>query len=167
MVPARSTSTACSTRALTEFTTDPRCYYDAATNTWFATILFISADFTTARLDIAVNTSGDPTEPWTHTRSTPPIGGRPARHPGCPCFGDQPLLGIDQHNLYVTTNEFSILGPEFNGAQIYAIAKSDLVAGPAATGALRPLRQPEHRRRARRVDRSPRSPTGARARSTS
>ena len=48
------------------------------------------------------------------------------KHPGCPCFGDQPLLGIDKFNVYISTNEFSILGPEFNGAQIYAIAKSDL-----------------------------------------
>jgi len=41
---------------------------------------------------------------------------------------DQPLLGIDASNVYVSTNEFSILGPEFNGAQIYAIAKKDLVS---------------------------------------
>ena len=31
---------------LTEFTSDPRCQYDAATHTWFATILFISSDNT-------------------------------------------------------------------------------------------------------------------------
>jgi hypothetical protein len=31
---------------LTEFTSDPRCYFDKSTNTWFATILFISADNT-------------------------------------------------------------------------------------------------------------------------
>jgi hypothetical protein len=37
-------------------------------------------------------------------------------------------------NVYITTNEFSLLGPEFNGAQVYAIAKSQLVAaGPTAT----------------------------------
>ena len=51
---------------------------------------------------------------------------------GCPCFGDQPTLGIDQDNLYVTTNEFSILGPQFNGAQVYAFSKKDLVAGVPA-----------------------------------
>ncbi len=49
--------------------------------------------------------------------------------PGCPCFGDQPLFGIDQQNVYISNNEFSILGPEFNGAQIYAISKSQLVHG--------------------------------------
>src|SRR5258706_51180 len=48
-------------------------------------------------------------------------------NPGCPCFGDQPLFGLDQFNFYVSTNEFSILGPQFNGAQIYALDKSALV----------------------------------------
>src|SRR6185312_4297242 len=50
-------------------------------------------------------------------------------NPGCPCFGDQPLLGADKYGIYITTNEFSILGPEFNGAQVYAISKSALVGG--------------------------------------
>ena len=31
-------------------------------------------------------------------------------------------------NIYISTNEFSILGPQFNGAQIYAISKLDLLA---------------------------------------
>ena len=107
-----------------QFTSDPRCYYDASTNTWFATILFLNDPFTASRLEIAVNTTGDPTTPWKVFRiDTTHKGG-----PGCPCFGDQPTLGIDGSNLYVTTNEFSINGPEFNGAQIYAIDKSDLVA---------------------------------------
>jgi hypothetical protein len=123
---------------LTEFTSDPRCQYDAATHTWFATILFISSDNTTSRLDLAVNTSGDPTKPWTTYRiDTTGTGGKTGpKHAGCPCFGDQPLLGIDGSNVYVSTNEFSILGPQSNGAQIYAIAKSDLTqAGPTATPA--------------------------------
>jgi hypothetical protein len=111
---------------LTQFTSDPRCYYDASTNTWFATILFISGGGVgnSSHLDIAVNPSGDPTTVWTNYEiDTTHAGG-----PGCPCFGDQPTLGIDSQNLYVTTNEFSILGPQFNGAQIYSISKQDLVS---------------------------------------
>ena len=123
---------------LTQFTSDPRCYYDASTNTWFATILFISGgDFgpfgNTSHLDIAVNSPngptvnghpGDPTNPWVvYQIDTTDAGGN-----GCPCFGDQPTLGIDKQNLYVTTNEFSINGPQFNGAQIYAFSKHDLVS---------------------------------------
>jgi hypothetical protein len=122
---------------LTEFTSDPRCQYDATTHTWFAIILFISADSTTSRLDLAVNTSGDPTRAWTVYRiDTTDTGAKTGpKHPGCPCFGDQPLLGIDSRNVYVSTNEFSILGPQFNGAQIYAIAKSELTPGPPSTPA--------------------------------
>jgi hypothetical protein len=113
----------------TQFTSDPRCYYDPTTNTWFATILFLSGgevpDGKSSQLDIAVNSSGNPENIWTQYQiDTTDKGGN-----GCPCFGDQPTLGIDQDNLYVTTNEFSILGPAFNGAQVYAFSKKDLVAG--------------------------------------
>jgi hypothetical protein len=108
-----------------EFTSDPRCYYDTTTRRWFATILFLNAASTAGRIDIAVSQTADPTGPWNHFRiNTTHTGGN-----GCPCFGDQPRLGIDQNNLYVSTDEFSINGPEFNGAQIYAIDKSDLVKG--------------------------------------
>src|SRR5712692_10765773 len=115
---------------LKQFTSDPRCYFDKSTNTWFAIILFINSTSTGARTDIAVNPSGDPTTPWTvyHLDATDDGSHGTPHHPGCPCLGDQPTLGIDQFNLYITTNEFSILGPKFNGAQIYAISKSDLVA---------------------------------------
>ena len=119
----------------TEFTSDPRCYFEPATHTWYAVILFI--DFTTGqtRADLAVNTSGDPRNIWTQYRLDTTDDGRLGEpsNPGCPCLGDQPLLGIDQHNVYLSTNEFSVNGPEFNGAQIYAVAKADLLAGrPAA-----------------------------------
>jgi hypothetical protein len=118
---------------LTQFTSDPRCYFDERTHTWFATILFISADNTEARTDIAVNSSGDPTTPWTvyHLEATDDgTSGTPV-HVGCPCFGDQPLLGIDSENIYISTNEFSILGPQANGAQVYALSKRDLIKGAA------------------------------------
>jgi hypothetical protein len=123
---------------LTQFTSDPRCYYDPTTNTWFATILFISGgDFgafgNTSHLDIAVNSPngpvvnghpGDPTNPWiVYQIDTTDLGDN-----GCPCFGDQPRIGIDSQNVYVTDDEFSINGPEFNGGEIYAFSKKDLVA---------------------------------------
>ncbi len=107
-----------------QFTSDPRCFYDKTTNTWFAVILFIGSNNKFSRLDLSVNPSGDPTTHWTTYR----INTTDADGPGCPCFGDQPLLGIDQNNIYLSTNEFSILGPQFNGAQLYVISKSQLVA---------------------------------------
>ena len=110
-----------------QFTSDPRCHYDPSTKTWFATILFLNDTFTASRIEVAFNTSGDPTTPWSVFKiDTTHAGG-----PGCPCFGDQPTLGMDASNIYLTTNEFSIIGPEFNGAQIYAVDKHDLVSHAA------------------------------------
>jgi hypothetical protein len=108
------------------FTSDPRCIYDAATNTWFASILFINDPGTASREEIAFNTSGDPTTDWSVFRIDTTRADAPASF-GCPCFGDQPRIGIDASNIYISTDEFSILGPQFNGGQIYAISKSDLV----------------------------------------
>ena len=38
-----------------QFTSDPRCYFDQPTHTWFAVILFINSTGTRARTDLAVN----------------------------------------------------------------------------------------------------------------
>jgi len=111
-----------------EFTSDPRCWFDSSTQTWFATILFLNDTFTQSSLLIAVRHNRDPRGLWTEYSidTTDPAGN------GCPCFGDQPRIGIDQTNLYVTADEFSILGPQFNGAEMWAIDKSDLVNGVAS-----------------------------------
>jgi hypothetical protein len=108
-----------------EFTSDPRCWFDPSTQTWFATILFLNDSFTASSLLIAVRHNADPRGLWNEYSidTTDPSGN------GCPCFGDQPRIGIDQTNLYVTADEFSILGPQFNGAEMWAIDKSDLVNG--------------------------------------
>jgi len=108
-----------------EFTSDPRCWFDPSTQTWFATILFLNDASTASSLLIAVRHNPDPRGLWNEYSidTTDPSGS------GCPCFGDQPRIGIDQTNLYVTADEFSILGPQFNGAEMWAIDKSDLVNG--------------------------------------
>jgi hypothetical protein len=115
---------------LLEFTSDPRCQYDAATNTWFAIILALNPTETGSTLDIAVNSSGDPRTKWTvYKINTTDTGGSSGpREPGCPCFGDQPRLGIDESNLYVTADDFSIKGEAFNGGEIYAFDKKALAA---------------------------------------
>jgi hypothetical protein len=111
-----------------EFTSDPRCWFDRSTQTWFATILFLNDASTASSLLIAVRHSADPRGLWNEYSidTTDPSGN------GCPCFGDQPRIGIDQTNLYVTADEFSILGPQFNGAELWVIDKSDLVKGIAS-----------------------------------
>ena len=108
---------------------DPRVYFDDSTNRWFATELeFNLATLTESHLDIAVSNTSNPTGTYTlyQVDTTDPTGFE------CPCFGDYPIMGIDQFNLYVAPNEFSISGSAFNGAEIFAISKSQLEAGGPA-----------------------------------
>jgi hypothetical protein len=113
------------------FISDPRCYYDSQAQAWFATIVAIDS-LNASHFDVAVNTTTDPTNPWTIYR----FNTTDASHPNCPCFGDQPLLGLDAHAVFVSTNEFNIgvivgAPSSFNGAQVYAISKAQLLAGGA------------------------------------
>ncbi|HZS86181.1 MAG TPA: hypothetical protein VFE42_01660 [Chloroflexota bacterium] len=119
---------------------DPKCYYDTDLGRWFLTVLEIGVDpatgaFTnTAAQLIAVSQSSDPLGIWYLYRfSTTDDGtGGTQTHPGCPCFGDQPLMGADKNGFYVSTNEFSILGTAFNGTQLYALSKAQLANGTAS-----------------------------------
>jgi hypothetical protein len=119
------------------FTTDPRAYFDVDTQRWFVTMLEIDVDPVTgdfldhSEVLIAVSQTGDPTGTWrifsidvTNVTGTP-------EHANCPCYGDQPLIGADATGFYVSTNEFPIVGPGFNGAQVYAMSKTKLAAGIA------------------------------------
>jgi len=126
-----------------DFTSDPKCYFDAATKRWFLTVLQLDVDpssggFTgRGHLLLAVSRTGDPTGSfnlYSIDSTNDGTNGTPS-HPNCPCLGDQPLIGADANGFYITTNEF---GPSpsfdfFNGAQIYALAKSKLVAGTLGT----------------------------------
>ena len=40
-----------------------------------------------------------------------------------------PRIGIDQQNLYITADQFSIQGPQFDGGELWVIDKAGLVAG--------------------------------------
>ncbi len=113
-----------------EFTSDPRCWFDRSSDTWFATILFLNDTFTASSLLIAVRHNASPLGLWNdYSIDTTDEG----RGNGCPCFGDQPRLGIDQTNLYVTADEFSITGPQFFGSEMWSIDKAQLVAGKPLT----------------------------------
>ncbi len=115
-----------------DFLSDPRCFYDATVNRFFLTILQISVDPATGNLladtsvMIAVSKSNDPSKAWNLFRL------RTTNHgAGCPCFGDQPLIGFDANGLYISTNAFSLVGSGFAGNQLYAMSKYYLAAGNA------------------------------------
>ena len=82
-------------------------------------------------LDIAV--AADPTGTWNIYRldvTDDGTNGTPV-HPNCPCIGDYPHIGVDANGFYLTTNEYSFFGTEYNSAQIYAFSKRALARGDA------------------------------------
>jgi hypothetical protein len=137
-----------------DFLSDPKCNYDAATQRWFMTILQIDppglcnvGDFgsvvpcpgSRAHTFVAVSQSADPRGSWnlfSIDATDDGLNGTPNHANSiiaCPCFGDQPLLGMNADALFISTNEYGIAlkgntnpgNPEF-GSQIYAVSKRGL-----------------------------------------
>jgi hypothetical protein len=141
------------------FVTDPSCLYDAQTGHWFLDVLTIDTfphpgsdglqHFTGKNhLDIAVSRTSDPTGAWTIYRlpvQDDGTDGTPDHHcqantvtatplPTNPnaCLGDYPHLGSDANGIYLTTNEYSLFGTNFHGAQVYAFSKAQLASGASS-----------------------------------
>ncbi|HET7900624.1 MAG TPA: hypothetical protein VFL59_05510 [Candidatus Nanopelagicales bacterium] len=118
---------------------DTACLYDTTSQRWFATSANLDQDPVTGdftgrnQVWLAVSTSPDPLGSWniwSIDTTNDGTNGTPNHHcVGGPCFGDYPQIGMDAHGFYITTNEFEFLGDGFNGAQVYALSKADLVAG--------------------------------------
>jgi hypothetical protein len=119
------------------FVSDPKCYFDAATQRWFHTTLVITQDPSTGAFEapsyvyVAVSTSSEALGSYFIYR----INTTDGRHPNCPCFGDQPLIGADKYGFYVSTAEYDLnpFGGSFNGPQIYAMSKRGLENGSLGT----------------------------------
>ncbi len=106
--------------------TDPRCYYDSTTKTWFLSLLaFNTFPVGESHLDLAVFTDPLNVYSWNIYQ----IDTTDSQKQGCPCYGDQPLLGVDAHGLFLSTNEYTFATSVFQGAQLYALDKKQLVAG--------------------------------------
>lgn len=124
------------------FTSDPRAYYDTDTQRWFVTMLEIDQDpvsgnfLPKSAVFIAVSQSADPTGLWSLYSLDTTNAGDPVNHPGCPCLGDQPLIGADRHGFYITTNEFPLFAGGFNGAQVYAMSKAKLAGSVPSLSAV-------------------------------
>jgi|AMFO01.1.fsa_nt_gi hypothetical protein len=108
-----------------DFTSDPKAYYDDQTQRWFVTILQIDPNFTAAHTMVAVSDTNDPAGSYTIYS----VDATDAATPGCPCFGDQPLIGADANGFYINTNQFSLITGRFVGTEIFALDKAALVAG--------------------------------------
>jgi hypothetical protein len=111
----------------TNFLSDPRCYYDTQTQRFFLTILEIDGNGARSHLDIAVSNDNNPLHGFGLFQIDTTDDGSDGTplHGGCPCFGDQPLIGADAFGFYITTNEFGITNTAtYNEVQIYAMSKS-------------------------------------------
>jgi hypothetical protein len=122
------------------FVSDPKCYWDPELQRFYMTELELGTVPATGAfngdsfVNIAVSTTDTPTTAATdwhlYTLNVRNDGTqRTPSHTGCPCLGDQPLIGADKYGFYITTNEFSIAGSAFNGAQVYAFDKAALANG--------------------------------------
>ena len=113
---------------------DPKCVFDSGTGHWFVTTTFpFISGFTMVLL--AVSTTSSPLDPWnvylidtTNNGQDNGLGVTPL-DPGCPCIADQPLLATNGDAVFISVNEYSQAGPEFNGANMYVLDKAALVAG--------------------------------------
>jgi hypothetical protein len=118
--------------------TDPSCLFDADTQRWFHLVLTLDRVGTTAalagtnHLDLAISSTADPTGTWTvYKLPVQNDGTQGTPDHGCDqgfCLGDYPHIGADAHGIFITTNEFSLFGSGFYGAQIYAISKQLLAS---------------------------------------
>ena len=118
------------------FVTDPSCYYDPDTQRWFQVVLTLDVNPATGgftgpnHIDIAVSQTSNPTGQWTIFRLPVQNDGTDGTpNHGCsmgPCIGDYPHIGADAYGFYVTTNEYSLFGPEYTSAQVYAFSKRAL-----------------------------------------
>lgn len=128
---------------------DPICHYDPDNNRFVVAITTLHHVGTTSAfngkntIDVAVSNTSDPTGAWTvysipaqndGTDGTPNHGCTlDGVKPG-PCFQDYPHIGGDQNGVYITTNEYDLIGPAFHGSQIFALSKAQLAAHPASIG---------------------------------
>jgi len=110
------------------YTSDPKAIYDAQTGHWFVSTLAISPSGTQGGVVIAVSQTSDPTGGY----NVYELDVTDAGVSGCPCFGDQPLIGADANGLYVDTNQFGLASSRFVGNRITAVDKAGLAAGASS-----------------------------------
>jgi hypothetical protein len=104
---------------------DPRCYYDTTTQAWFFSVVVYAGTptLTPNYTDLLVVNKNLTAAVYRFDTTLPnDTAGQ------CPCFGDQPKLGIDKNNVYITVDQFGGPGQGLEtGDTLFAISKSQLV----------------------------------------
>ncbi len=130
---------------------DPRCYYTPSSDRWFASQIWLTElgatpTFSWAGEFVAVSATTTPLGTWSvyfipdqfnakgidHCNNLPlaTLTTTTLRGPG-PCFGDQPLLGVDGNAIFISVNEYGLYKATGPGgvATEYVLSKTDLLAG--------------------------------------
>ncbi len=107
-----------------DFVSDPKIQYDAASGRWFATL----TDVTLGQVLLATSVGADPTGAWRLTSVPSSSAGE--------CL-DQPILGIGTTTVIVSVNVFTQTKNNpcttpYLGAQYWVVNKADLIGGAAA-----------------------------------
>ena len=136
---------------------DPRCYYDQTTGHWFASQIWLtvvdgSPTFGWAGEFVAVSATTNPTGSWhvyfipdqfnahgvdgcnnISPKTRPTNAHHSAAQPN-PCYGDQPLLGVNSNAVFISVNEYTLEGSKVLGGvgTEYALSKTDLINGTAS-----------------------------------
>ena len=133
---------------------DPRCYYTPSTKRWFASQLWLTEvdsprSFGWAGTFVAASTTTTPTGSWNvyfipdqfnaqgvdncnNTSFTTLFGKHTTfTGPSNPCFGDQPLLGVNSNAVFISVNEYGIYRTDAPGgvATEYVLSKKELLHG--------------------------------------
>ena len=131
---------------------DPRCYYTPSTSRWFASQIWLTeldatSTFGWAGEFVAVSTSATPLGTWNVWFIPDQFNAHAVDHcnngsfttlvtggPADPCFGDQPLLGVDANAVFISVNEYGLYKPTGPGgvATEYVLSKADLIAGTSS-----------------------------------
>lgn len=119
-----------------DFLGDPKCYFDPVGQRFIQTIVDLSPSGRNYVL-VAVSNTANPAGTWNLFSIDVTDDGNDGTpsHPGCTCYGDQPLIGANQDGLFISTNEFELVPPSqpFAGSQIYAVGFRSLEAAPSGT----------------------------------
>jgi hypothetical protein len=101
---------------------DPRCVYDTATKAWFFSVVVYTNSLFPNHSDLLVLNRNLQAAVYQFDTTLPNNSAGQ-----CPCFGDQPKLGIDENNVYITVDQFGAGLALETGADLFAISKSQLV----------------------------------------